>query len=104
MIESSFTDFTALYTVLSFKNGYWCFGTVGCCNHVYIGIFIQRKQIPIKFSEEFSNTVLCLRELHIALNYSYLWWVRSVVFFVGLRKYFSTCSCDIFYTICFNDF
>ena len=36
----------------------------------------------MKFPEEFSNTVLCLWELHIALNYTCLWWVRSVVFFV----------------------
>ena len=35
-------------------------------------------------SEEFSNTVLCLWELHIALNYTCLWRVRSVVFFSAL--------------------
>ena len=38
----------------------------------------------MKFPEEFSNTVLCLWELHIALNYTFLWWVRSVVFFVSV--------------------
>ena len=55
----------------------------------------------MKFLEQFSNTVLCLWELHIALNYTCLWWVRSVVFFcVSFTKYFSICSSDIYYTIC----
>ena len=105
MIEGSFTDFSALYTVLKLENIVsGVFWTVGCCNHVYIAIFIQGKQIQMKFSEEFSNTVLCLWELRIALNYTCLWWVRSVVFFVGIRKYFSVCSSYIYNTICFNCF
>ena len=48
-----------------------------------IAIFTQGKQIQMKFPEEFSNTVLSLWELHIARNYTCLWWVRSVVFFVS---------------------
>ena len=70
-----------------------------------IAIFTQGKQIQMKFPEEFSNTVLSLWELHIARNYTCLWWVRSVVLFcVGFRKYFIVCSSDINYTICFNCF
>ena len=34
----------------------------------------------MKFPEKFSNTLLCLWELHIALNYTCLWWVRSAAF------------------------
>ena len=100
MIEGSFTDSTALYTVLKLeKMVSGCFGTVGCCNHVYIGIFMQGKQIQIRFSEEFSNTVLCLWELHIALNYTCLWWVRSVVFFVSVLGNISVYSLVIFITL-----
>ena len=70
-----------------------------------IAIFTQGKQIQMKFPEEFSNNVLSLWELHIARNYTCLWWVRSVVFFcVGFWKYFIVCSSDINYTICFNFF
>ena len=88
-----------VYSLEAWKNGQWCFGTVGCCNHVYIGIFIQGKQIPIKFSEEFSNTVLCLWELHIALNYTCLWWVISVVFFMSVLGNISVYALVIFITL-----
>ena len=61
MIEGPCSDFAALYKVLKLERMVsGVLGTVGCCNHVYIGIFIQRKQIHMKFSAEFSNTVLCL--------------------------------------------
>ena len=60
---------------------------------------MQGKQIPIWFSEEFSNTVLCLWELHIALNYSCLWWVRSVVFFVSVLGNISVYALVIFITL-----
>ena len=83
----------------SLKNGLWCFGTVICCNHVYIGIFIQGKQVPIKFSEQFSNTVLCLWELNIAVNYTCLWWVRSVVFFVSVLGNISVYALVVFITL-----
>ena len=91
--------YRSVYSLEAWKNGYWCFGTVGCCNHVYIGIFIQRKLIPIKFSEEFSNTVLCLCELHIALNYTCLWWVRSVDFFLWVLGNISVYVLVIFITL-----
>ena len=61
MIEGSFTVFTALYTVLKLEKMVRdVLKQVGCCNHIYIAIFIQGKQIQMKFSEEFSKTVLCL--------------------------------------------
>ena len=70
-----------------------------------IAIFTQGKQIQMTFPKEFSNTVLRFWELRIALNYTCLLWVRSVVFFyVGFRKYFGICCSDIYYTICFNYF
>ena len=89
----------SVYSLEAWKNGWWCFGKVGCCNHVYIGIIIQRKQIPIKFSEEFSNTVLCLWEKHIALNYTCLWWVRSVVFSLLVLENISVYALVIFITL-----
>ena len=60
---------------------------------------MQGKQIPIRFSEEFWNTVLCLWELHIALNYTCLWWVRSVVFFVSVLGNISVYALVIFITL-----
>ena len=104
MIEGSFTDFTALYTALKLEKMVSCVLESRMLWSGYIGIFIQGKQIPIKFAEEFLNTVLCIWELHIALKYTCLWWVRTVFFCVSIRKYFSICSSDIYYTISFNDF
>ena len=57
---------------------------------------MQGKKIPIKFCGEFSNTMLCLWELHIALDYTCLWWVRSVVFFVSVLENISVYSLVIF--------
>ena len=51
------------------------------------------------FYEEFSNTVLCLWELHIALNYTCLRWVRSVVFFVSVAGNISVYALLIFITL-----
>ena len=102
MIEGSCTDFTFVYTVLKIEKWVGGFGTVRCCNHVYIAIFIQGKQIQIKFPEELSKLVICLWELHIALNYTWLWWVSIFVFCDAFRKYFSICFSDIYYTMCFN--
>ena len=71
----------------------------------YCYLYPKEKPIQMKFADEFSNTVLCLWELHVALKYTCLWRVRSVdFFFVDLRRYFSICSSEIYYTICFNDF
>ena len=55
MIEGSFTDFTALYIVLKLKkmvSGFLEQKDV-VITLIYIGVFIKRKQIPIKFSEAF---------------------------------------------------
>ena len=80
MIEGCGTDFTAVYTVLRLEKMVSdVLEQLGCFNHVYIAIFIEGKQIQMKFPAEFSNTVLCLWELHIELNYTCLSWVRSLV-------------------------
>ena len=64
-----------------------------------ITIFTQGKQIQMKFPEEFSNTVLRFWELRIALNYTCLWWVRSVVFFVSALGNISVYAVVIFITL-----
>ena len=43
--------------------------------------------------------MLCLWELHIALNYTCLWWVNSVVFFVSLLRDISVYALVIFITL-----
>ena len=43
--------------------------------------------------------MLCLWELHIALNYICLWWVNSVVFFVSLLRDISVYALVIFITL-----
>ena len=53
----------------------------------------------MKFREEFSNTMLCLWQLHIALNYTFLGWVRSVVFFVLALGNISVYALVIFITL-----
>ena len=99
IMAGCFTDFSALCTVLKLEKWLVVFWNRGCCNHVYIGSFIQGKQIPIKFSEEFWNTDLCVWELHIALNYTCLRWVRSVVFFVSVLGNISVYAVVIFITL-----
>ena len=43
--------------------------------------------------------MLCLWELHIALKYTCLWWVRSVVFFVSALRNISVYALVIFITL-----
>ena len=43
--------------------------------------------------------MLCLWELHIALNYTCLWWVRSDVFFVSVLRNISVYALVIFITL-----
>ena len=80
MIEVSFTDFCALYTVVKLEKWFVDFWDSRMLESRLYWNLYPRKKIPIKFCEQFSNTVLCLWELHIAVNYTCLWWVRSVVF------------------------
>ena len=54
MIEGCGTDFTAVYTVLRLEKMVSdVLEQLGCFNHVYIAIFIEGKQIQMKFPAEF---------------------------------------------------
>ena len=70
MIEGCCTDFTTVYTV--FKHAQKVSAAMGQRDAVItfdLAIYIQAKQIQMKFPEEFSNTVVRLGGFHIALNY-----------------------------------
>ena len=70
MIEGCSTDFTTVYTVL--KHVQKVSAAMGQRDAVItfdLAIYIQAKQIQMKFPEEFSNTVVRLGGFHIALNY-----------------------------------
>jgi hypothetical protein len=70
MIEGASTDFTTVYTVL--KHAQKVSAAMGQRDAVItfdLAIYMQAKQIQMKFPEEFSNTVVRLGGFHIALNY-----------------------------------
>ena len=70
MIEGCGADFTTVYTVLKHAQMvWWCLEQHDAGLASDVAIFIQAKQIQIKCPEEYSNTMVPLGRLHIALNY-----------------------------------
>ena len=70
MIKESYSDFTTVYTV---SKDAQIVGDVleqlDAVTMSEVAIFIQAKEIQLKFSEELSNTVVRLGGLHTALNF-----------------------------------
>ena len=68
--KGSYTDFRTVYT---FSKDAQIVGDfleeLDAVTTFYVAIFIQEKEIQMKLSEEFSNTVVRLGGLHSALNF-----------------------------------
>ena len=70
MIEGSSTELSTVYTVM--KHAQKICSSLGQLNTVItfdLAIYVKAKQIQMKFSEEFLDTVIGLGGFHIALNF-----------------------------------
>ena len=70
MINAEASDFSTLYTLM--KLGQKICVAVGQCDSVItfdLALYAKAKQIQMKYSEEFNNTVIRMGGFHIMLNY-----------------------------------
>ena len=70
MVNAEASDFFTLYTTM--KNAQKICATLGQRESVItfdLALYVKAKQLPMKYLEEFNNTVIRMGGFHIALNY-----------------------------------
>ena len=94
-----------VYSLEAWTNGYWRFETAWGRNLVlYWQLHLSKRN-----SNEVSRRIFKHRALSLIIKYRTELCLSFVgkkcrFFFVGFGKYFSICSSDVYYTICFNYF